>query len=204
MICKNTCIKKEDVYYHVICLQSNPLLLDSELVFQVQSGLKCTLLSIPPFHPVLPTSIFPLSDHISVSTYVQKCMQLVTKMADLTKFLQTEWILIWILWFWQTSVKFLKVKSDWWNWQFWKIFVKLVIAKSAWQIWRFWCIFVTTCISGHNLRFQCNENGRLNEISSNQVNTYGFYDFDEYQSNSSKQNQSGGIDNFDKILLNFS
>lgn len=70
MICKNTCIKKEDVYYHVICLQSNPLLLDSELVFQVQSGLKCTLLSIPPFHPVLPTSIFPLSDHISVSTYV--------------------------------------------------------------------------------------------------------------------------------------
>ena len=204
MICKNTCIKKEDVYYHVICLQSNPLLLDSELVFQVQSGLKCTLLSIPPFHPVLPTSIFPLSDHISVSTYVQKCMQLVTKMADLTKFLQTEWILIWILWFWQTSVKFLKVKSDWWNWQFWKIFVKLVIAKSAWQIWRFWCIFVTTCISGHNLRFQCNENGRLNEISSNQVNTYGFYDFDEYQSNSSKRNQSGGIDNFDKILLNFS
>lgn len=43
MICKNTCIKKEDVYYHVICLQSNPLLLDSELVFQVQSGLKSTL-----------------------------------------------------------------------------------------------------------------------------------------------------------------
>lgn len=137
MICKNTCIKKEDVYYHVICLQSNPLLLDSELVFQVRSGLKCTLSSIPPFHPVLPSSIFPLSDHISVSTYVQKCMQLVTKMADLTKFLQTEWILIWILWFWQTSVKFLKVKSDWWNWQFWKIFVKFVIAKSAWQIWRF-------------------------------------------------------------------
>ena len=94
MICKNTCIKKEDVYYHVICLQSNPLLLDSELVFQVQSGLKCTLLSIPPFHPVLPASIFPLSDHISVSTYVQKCMQLVTKMADLTKVLQTKWIIM--------------------------------------------------------------------------------------------------------------
>ena len=151
MICKNTCIKKEDVYYRVICLQSNPLLLDSELVFQVWSGLKCTLSSIPPFHPVLPSSIFPLSDHISVSTYVQKCMQLVMKMADLTKFLQTEWILIWILWFWQTSVKFLKAKSDWWNWQFWKIFVKFVIAKSAWQIWRFWCIFVTACTSGHKM-----------------------------------------------------
>lgn len=60
MICKNTCIKKEDVYYHVICLQSNPLLLDSELDFQVRSGLKCTLSSIPPFHPVLPSSYFSL------------------------------------------------------------------------------------------------------------------------------------------------
>ena len=89
MICKNTCIIKEGVYHQVTCLQSNPLPLDSELVFQ-----KCTLSSIPPFHPVLPSLIFPSSDHISVSTYVQKCMQLVTKMADLMKVLQTKWIIM--------------------------------------------------------------------------------------------------------------
>ena len=41
-----------------------------------------------------------------------------------------------------------------------------------------------------------NKNGRFDKILSAKVNVHGFDDFGEFQSNSSKQNQLGGIDNF--------
>ena len=48
-----------------------------------------------------------------------------------------------------------------------------------------------------------NENGRFDDISSNRLNVDGFDDFSEYWSNSSKQNQLGGFDDFLLIFAIF-
>ena len=45
-----------------------------------------------------------------------------------------------------------------------------------------------------------NENGRFDEISPNRVNVNRFDDYSELQSNLSKWNQLGGIDDFDEFL----
>ena len=63
------------------------------------------------------------------------------------------------------------------------------------------CYWLKLTLLSRNARE--NENNRFDEISSNRVNVYRFDDHGESQSNASKRNQLGGINDFDEFLVKF-